>query len=222
MSNLLGYFVRYLDPADSLSEIIYGLIMVLSITLTAGYYVQDSSNPAKTLLIAAIGCNLAWGLIDGVMYVVTSMYERGTRNRLILAVRKSSDQEAAVTTIHDQIDTAVGALLSPEELKLISHGVYRMAQNAQPKEVRATRDDVMGGIACFLLNFVATLPASIPFLIIPYWSVALRVSNLVTIVIMFIVGYRWAKYANANRLRSGTGMALLGVCPVLIAVALGG
>lgn len=222
LAKILEPFVRYLEPADSLSEVIYGLIMVLTITLTAGNYVQDSADPAQALLVAAIGCNLAWGLIDGVMYVVTSMYDRSTRNRLILAVRHSADPQAALTAIQDQLNAAVGALLSPEELQLVTRGVYRMAQDAQPREVHATRDEVMGGIACFLLNFVATLPASLPFLLIPMWPVALRVSNLVTIIMMFIVGYRWAKAANANPLRAGAGFAALGVTLVAVAVLLGG
>jgi len=63
--------------------------------------------------------------------------------------------------------------------------VYALAQDAEPRPVKATVDDVMGGIARFLLNVVATLPASIPFLIISNWNVALRVSNVVTILMMF-------------------------------------
>jgi hypothetical protein len=222
LSKILAPFVRYLDPADSLSEVIYGLIMVLSITLTAGYYVEGSSDPAQALLVAAIGCNVAWGLIDGVMYAVTSMYARGTGNRLILAVHQTADQQAAVTVIRDQINAAVGELLSPDELERVSRGVYRMAQDAEPKKVRITKDDVMGSIACFLLAFVATLPASIPFLLIADWTVALRVSNIVTILMMFGVGYHWARYADANRLLIGAEIALIGVVLVIIAVTLGG
>lgn len=38
---------------------------------------------------------------------------------------------------------------------------------------------------------------------------------------MFVVGYRWAKYTNANPLKTGVSMALIGLALVLIAVALG-
>jgi len=39
---------------------------------------------------------MAWGLLDGVMYVATSQYQRGTGNRLISAVHTSTDQQITV------------------------------------------------------------------------------------------------------------------------------
>ena len=61
---------RYLDPASRLGEILFGLIMVLTITLTAGLTVEDGRDGVRQLLFAAIGCNIAWGLIDAVMYLM--------------------------------------------------------------------------------------------------------------------------------------------------------
>jgi hypothetical protein len=57
---------RYLDPASQLSEILFGLIMVLTVTLTAGLSVTEGKAGVRQLLIAVIGCNLAWGIIDAV------------------------------------------------------------------------------------------------------------------------------------------------------------
>ena len=61
---------RYLDPASRLGEILFGLIMVLTMTLTAGLTVAEGKEGVRQLLVAAIGCNLAWGLIDAVMYIM--------------------------------------------------------------------------------------------------------------------------------------------------------
>ena len=60
---------RLLDPIDRISEILFGLLMAVTIVgslsiATAG---QDE---VRTVLIAALGCNLAWGLVDAVMYLV--------------------------------------------------------------------------------------------------------------------------------------------------------
>ena len=57
--------------------------MVLTFTLGAGLEVQEGPDAARQLLIAALGCNLAWGIIDGVMYVMNAMSERGRRQRLL-------------------------------------------------------------------------------------------------------------------------------------------
>jgi hypothetical protein len=64
----MSRFVRqHLDPASQLSEILFGPIMVLTVTLTAGLSVAEGKAGVRQLLIATIGCNLAWGIIDGVM-----------------------------------------------------------------------------------------------------------------------------------------------------------
>jgi hypothetical protein len=57
---------RYVDPATSLGEILFGLIMTLTFTLGAGIIIEDEGREgARELLIAVIGCNIAWGVIDG-------------------------------------------------------------------------------------------------------------------------------------------------------------
>jgi hypothetical protein len=80
---------RYLDPGERLGEIVFGLIMVLTFTLTAGLTIGESPNAHTELLIAVIGCNVAWGIIDGGMYIMGAMLDRaraaqpGTRIGLI-------------------------------------------------------------------------------------------------------------------------------------------
>jgi hypothetical protein len=67
---------RYLDPASRLGEILFGLIMVLTVTLTAGLTVSDGKAGVRQLLLAAIGCNFAWGIIDAVMYIMNCITVR--------------------------------------------------------------------------------------------------------------------------------------------------
>jgi hypothetical protein len=61
-------FVGRLDPDESLGEILAGLIMVLTFTLAAGVISRGGQDGVRTLLFAAVGCNLAWGIIDAVFY----------------------------------------------------------------------------------------------------------------------------------------------------------
>jgi hypothetical protein len=59
---MMGRFVpRYLDPASRLGEVLFGLVMVLTITLTAGLTVAEGKEGVRQLLLVAIGCNVAWG-----------------------------------------------------------------------------------------------------------------------------------------------------------------
>jgi hypothetical protein len=49
---------RVLDPMDRISEVLFGLIMVL--TITGSLSVATENHPdTRTLRIGAIGCNLA-------------------------------------------------------------------------------------------------------------------------------------------------------------------
>jgi len=72
---------RYLDPGERLGEIIFGLIMVLTFTSTARATLGESENSARELLIATLGCNIAWGIIDGGMYLMSAMLERAREAR---------------------------------------------------------------------------------------------------------------------------------------------
>ena len=55
--------VRWLDPIDRVSEILFGLIMVLTSTGTLSVVTAGRAD-VKTMILGALGCNLAWGIID--------------------------------------------------------------------------------------------------------------------------------------------------------------
>jgi hypothetical protein len=50
---------RVLDPMDRISEVLFGLIMALTFTCTLGVVTADNIQ-VRTMLFAALGCNLAW------------------------------------------------------------------------------------------------------------------------------------------------------------------
>ena len=105
---------RYLDPASRLGEILFGLIMTLTVTLSAGLAVDEGRAGARQLLAAAIGCNLAWGIIDAVMYVMNCITVRSGKRRLIDAVRHAADENAALRQLVDD------AAALPMTLRLVT------------------------------------------------------------------------------------------------------
>ena len=56
---------RLLDPIQRISEVLFGLIMAVTIIGSLSIATADRSE-VRTVLVAALGCNLAWGLVDGV------------------------------------------------------------------------------------------------------------------------------------------------------------
>jgi hypothetical protein len=66
-SPIQSFVNRYLDPTDSLSEVLFGPIMALTFTLGAGLIVKEGREATTQLLLGILGCNVAWGLVDGAM-----------------------------------------------------------------------------------------------------------------------------------------------------------
>src|SRR6478735_456381 len=92
---------RYLDPGSRLGEILFGLIMVLTATLTAGLTASEGKTGVRHFLLAAIGSNVAWGIIDAVMYIMNSMIVRRGKLRLVEAVQHTSDPGAALFLVRE-------------------------------------------------------------------------------------------------------------------------
>src|SRR5512141_3259754 len=67
---------RILDPVSRISEVLFGLIMALTFTRTLDV-ASGGGEEARMLLVGAIGCNIAWGIVDAVMYLMNTLVERG-------------------------------------------------------------------------------------------------------------------------------------------------
>ena len=214
---------KYLDPASSLSELLFGLIMTLTFTLAAGIMLQEEGREgARQLLIATIGCNIAWGVIDGFFYVLGQVFERGRRRRLMQQVRETTDDNYAVTLVAEELDDIVGGVMTLGERQGFYRRIVQKVRTGVIPPARVTREDVFGAIASFWLVFLASLPAAVPFLFIDEPWVALRVSNALLLAMLFYAGYAWARYTMAKPLLTGLVLMLSGAVLVAMAIALGG
>ena len=219
----LNRFVpRYLDPAARLGEVLFGLIMVLTVTLTAGLNVADGREGVRQLLFAAIGCNIAWGIIDAVMYIMDCVTVRTGKVRLVEAVQRAPDAPETLELIQNEIEPELQELIDPEAAEALSRSVLKHLARVRVDKKTLTKDDLYGALASFWLVFVSCLPAVLPFLIFSQPRFALRVSNFLLISLLFFVGQKWAVYAGVNRLTAGLVMMAIGLALVGIAILLGG
>src|SRR5690348_5249127 len=202
---------RYLDPASRLGEILFGLIMVLTVTLSAGLVVDEGRKGVIELLAAAIGCNVAWGFIDAVMYLMSCVTVRSEKAKLVVAVQSATDPAAALALIQDGIEPELQSMLVPGEEEAFRRSMLPHISRARAIKPGLTRDDLYGAVACFILVFVSCLPAAIPFLIFSDPHFALRVSNFLLLALLFLVGRKWAEYVGLSQLLSGSVMVLIGL-----------
>lgn len=210
---------RLLDPIDRVSEVLFGLIMVLTFTGSLSVAEADRAE-VRSMLIGAIGCNLAWGIIDAVFYLMTTLTERGRGLISLREVRNAGNVDSAHQVIVDALPPVVGSVLRSEEIESIRQRLQALPEPS-PRP-RLGKDDWLAALAVFLWVFVSTFPVVLPFLFMHDAKPALRASNAIAIVMLFIVGYSLGRYAGHRPWLMGSAMVFVGAVLVAMTIALGG
>ena len=210
---------RVLAPIERFSEILFGLIMVLTFTgsLSAA---ASGRTEVRTMLIGALGCNLAWGIIDAIFYLLNTLAERGHSIVALRRLRTTADPAEAHAVIAEELPPGVVSVLRPEELETLRQRLTALPE--PPARIPFHRDDFRGALAVFLLVFLSTFPVAIPFLVMSDAMRALRISNAIAIVLLFLGGYNLAKYSGSRPWRLGLVMVGIGCALVALTIAVGG
>ncbi len=210
---------RVLEPIERISEVLFGLIMVVTFTGSLSVATADQAE-VRTMLLGALGCNLAWGIIDAVFYLMGSLAEKGRNLMTYQAVRKAIDPQKAQQLIADALPSVVASVLQPAELDAMQERLKQLPE--PPARARLGKDDWLGAIGVFLLVFVSTFPVAIPFIFMQNAGRALRLSNLIAIVMLFSLGYAFGRHSGRNPWLAGILMVIIGAILVGITKALGG
>lgn len=210
---------RVLEPNDRISEVLFGLIMVL--TFTGSLSVAEAGREdVRIMLIGALGCNVAWGLIDGVLYIMGCLAEKGSNLATLRAVRATTDPQKAQRLIADALPTPVSSVMKPEEFESLR---TRLALLPDPPErAQLDKSDWTGAFAVFLVVFLSTFPVTIPFMFIHDAKIAMRVSNGIAVGMLFLTGAAYARCIGRSPGLIGSCMVGLGIILVAITMALGG
>lgn len=220
MKSLFSRFHHHLDPADSLGELIFGLIMVLTFTLGTRILEGGEEVNGRTLMIAALGCNIAWGLIDSFLYVLGQVYERRRLANLAANLRKATP-EAARALLAEATGDDLTALADPAARDRFHDAVVAAARRADPP-TGLIAEDFRGAVTVFFLVVGTAIPAIIPFLLIADGETALRVSNAVLVALLFVIGWFWGRHVGTRPWQAGLLIMSLGAAMALIAIPLGG
>lgn len=208
-----------LNPVDRISEVLFGLIMVLTFT-GAISVATDGKEDIRQLLWAALGCNVAWGLVDAAMYWMNVLLERGHGITVIRKIVESDNKDYSRALLRNEIQPVVASLMKDEE---VDHLVDRIQKLPKPaKHSVFTWRDLLSGVQIFLLVFLCTLPVALPFAFLDDVSIAMRASNGIAILQLFIGGFILAGYAGFRRLTTAMVYVVIGVLLVLLTMALGG
>lgn len=211
---------QLLDPVDRISEILFGLIMVLTFTCSLSAGTLDRKE-VHAILVGAIGCNLAWGVVDAVMYLMSSLTERARNRRMLTTIRRASSPDEAHRVIRDVLPPI---LLSNLEAAQVEKWRVQLLEKPEPAGgPRLHTEDWAGALAVCALVFASTFPVVLPFFFIHDPVAALRLSNGIAIVLLFFCGLSLGRYAGDPRpWWSGLWMVAVSLALVAITMALGG
>ncbi len=210
---------RVLDPIARVSEVLFGLIMALTFTGTLSAATAGREE-LREMLVGVIGCNIAWGIVDAVMFLMSSLTERGHDILMLRAVQSATSPDAAHEVIAGVFPPLITSILTRDDLEKMRRGLAQLP--TIPASPSLNRADWTGALAVFLLVFLSTFPIVIPFLVFRNVRFALRMSNLVALVMLFLTGFWLARHGGHSPFWTGLSMMMLGVVLVGITIALGG
>lgn len=221
---------RLLDPIDRLSETVYTVLIALIFTLAyrifhfGGETGPDfSSGYGTELFFAILGAAVAWGVIDGIMYAMMEVFARSERHGLLYEIQSADAEETAVSVIADELDFILEPITSDDQRQALYLDILSHLREGRPQAVGLQREDVFGALGSVLIAVSAITPSLLPFLLLPAnTALAIRISNVVSFVVLFGAGYRWGQYTGTSPWKTGLILAGVGLLMVLIAIPLGG
>ena len=207
-----------LSPFERGAEIIFGILMAISVTAAAEITAGGEAN-VRELMLAALGCNLAWGLIDGVIYLLQLQFERHRVHRMALELRSIESEDAFRARVAAEVPPLVAQAMTADSYRYIHRAVqgYRQARPAY----WSRQEFATAGLICALV-FGSTFPLVLPFILMQEPYLALRVSHGVAVVMLFFLGWKLGRWSGASPVGSGALLAMVGVLLAVLCVALGG
>jgi VIT1/CCC1 family predicted Fe2+/Mn2+ transporter len=206
-----------LDPVDRVSEIVFGVLMAMSFTGTLSVATAGAQQ-VHTMMATALGCNLAWGLTDAVMYLVRTATGRHRQIGLLKRLQAARDAQAAQRLIAGELPALFADHIQPATLAALHQKLLLLPV---PPARLGTRD-YLAAFGVFLLVVLATFPVVVPFVFLHTPAAALRVSNLLAVGTLFVCGCALGHYTGERAWVYGVTMMTLGIALTTIIVALGG
>lgn len=208
-----------LNPVDRISEMLFGLFMALTF-IGAVTVAGAGQNEVRALFVTAFGCNIAWGLVDAVMYLVRTGTERGRQLRLVHAVRAATDEEEGRALVRQELMAAFPRATTEAQVEAIRQRVMEL--EGVPSRVEFDGRDALAAVAIFLIVVAATFPVVLPFAFFTDVEAAKWTSRGLALAMLFAGGLALGNYAGYGSWKAGLMMVGLGTALTVAIVALGG
>jgi len=154
------------------------------------------------------------------LFLMGCMADQGQSLTTYLAVRRATGSQEAQRRIADALPQVVASILEPAELEAIHRRLLQLPD--PPERAHLGKDEWLGSIGVFLIVFVSTFPVVIPFIFMQNVGPALRLSNAIAIVMLFLTGFAFGRITGRHPWIVGLAMVVLGLFLAGMTMALGG
>ena len=204
------------------SEPMFGVIMVVCFTSLLRAYPDKAEAILETILLSALMCCIAWGLVDGIFYAWEAHYEMDKKKKIQALASSADGQDQARGLVEDSLGDTLVDLLDDRDREEIYQIVHRKVPKIDLGKV-SLRDDIVTILIAFGLVVGSSIIVMIPFLIVHPVLTALVVSNITGILLLFIMGFwREEEPAIMNKVITGSVTAFIAFVITIVTIALGG
>src|SRR5215471_1871771 len=143
---------RYLDPGETLGEVLGGFIMALTFTLGARLLTASTQLAAHDLIVAIIGCNVAWGVIDATLFVLDSLFYRSRHARFFQSLKYVRSEAEALAAVEEEFGLEEEPLaVRPEDRMRLYQSLLALSAHATPARAGPRRQDFVSALIVFVL-----------------------------------------------------------------------
>ena len=208
-----------LSLGDRLSELLYGVLMVTSISGLVLIGEPGGENDLYYMLVILFITIIMWGLLDGISYALLSSANRAERESLVESLEVENNPEKRKESIEEDLDETLIARLDDESksriVDIINNGLPRNAEKMTKNKLTSYEKDII--LAAFLLDFIPLIILVFPYLFFDTLRAAALTSHVMALIMFVIIGYYYSKYANLNKWKGAFVCGLLGLILVIFA-----
>jgi len=190
-------------------------------TFTCSFSVAGAGRlGVRKMLLGALGCDLAWGIIDAGFEMMSGLDEKGHGMVALRALRNTAGPAASHCIIACALPPLLESILQEVEFEVMRQKLTQLPE--PPAHPQLVKDDCLAAADVFLLVFLSTFPVVIPFVFISGARLALRVSKAVASAMLFIAGYAFGRYSGFRTGGVGLAMVVPGMAMVGFTIVFGG
>ncbi len=133
---------------------------------------------------------------------------------------QTSSPEKGRRLINDAMTDDLAAVLTESEVESVRARMLQVPRRRSRARLR--RPDYMAAFGVFLLGVPLDVSRRAAVRLYASSRAFLRVSNLIAVIMLFLTGCAYGKFAGGTPWQIGAVMVVIGLCMVALTIALGG